>query len=480
MTNLQISTNMAIFAKLTNTIIILDIDPLPTSPLMGLITLATNAIEFRAPDSGWASWCVIVGIACICLLISGFVSGSEIAYFGLTSKDIDKLREEQDDSKSNKAFTLIKNSEQLLATILISNNLVNVTMVILLSFAISQTVTFNSTLLAFLLQTVLLTFLLLLCGEILPKLIAKSKGLSWVLAAAPGIMIFYKVCAPLAKVMVGSSSFLNKVITKRHTYISTNELETALEISDVSEGKDKEMLEGILSIGDKQVCDIMIPRVDVTAIEYHNTWTQAVKTIVDSGFSRIPIYDTSQDTIRGVLYSKDLLPYIGKADDDFDWRNLIREAFFVPESRMLNDLLEDFRTRKIHIAIVIDEYGGTQGIVTLEDILEEILGEIDDEYDQYEDLFKKLNDNTYIFDAKIPVIDFCRVIEIEEEELNEPGQEAETLAGLLLEIKGDFPTINETVIWNRFRFQVLQIEKHRIRKVRVKILPDNTDNRKTS
>lgn len=432
------------------------------------------------PEGGWPAWVAIIIIAFVCLLISGFVSGSEIAFFGLTPDDIDTLRTDSENRRCAQAYRLLKDSERLLATILISNNLVNITMVILLTFAISQTVQFNSTVLAFLLQTVLLTLLLLIFGEILPKLIAKSRGLAWVKWAAPAVTALYHFFKPLEKVLVSSSSFVGKVVTKRRTCISTDELETALEISNVSEGKDKEMLEGILSIGEKQASDVMIPRIDVTAIEYHDTWQQAIDMVIRSGYSRIPVYDTSQDTIRGVLYSKDLLPYIGRAEDSFDWRHLIREAYFVPESRMLDDLLEDFRQRKIHIAIVIDEYGGTQGIVTLEDILEEIVGEIDDEYDQDEDLYKKTPDGAYIFDAKIPMVDFCRITDTEEEEFGEPGEEAETLAGLLLEIKGDFPALKEAITCGRFSFTVLQIERHRIRKVRVTIAhPAETEKTET-
>lgn len=438
---------------------------------MGLITLTAQAIEFMSPQMGWGAWSFTVIIAFACLACSAFVSGSEIAYFGLTASDIDDLRENGDNARCRKAFGMISNSERLLATILISNNLVNVTMVILLTFAISQTVIFNNTVIAFLLQTVALTLLLLLFGEIFPKLAAKSFRLKWVKATAPALYAVFRFFGPLSRFMVRSSSIIGRIVTKKHANISTDELEAALGISDVKEGKDKEMLEGILSFGDKQASDIMTSRVDVTAIEYHDSWSRAKRVILDSGYSRIPVYDRSQDTIRGILYSKDLLPHLDHADDAFEWQKLLREPYFVPESRMIDDLLEDFRVRKIHIAIVIDEYGCTQGIVTLEDILEEIVGEIDDEYDEDKTLFKKVGDDTYHFDAKIPVADFCRIAGIEEEELGEPGEEAETLAGLLLEIKGDFPSVRETMEWGRISFQVLAIERHRIRKVAVTVHP---------
>lgn len=415
----------------------------------------------------WGAWATLIVIAAICLMLSAFVSGSEIAYFGLTPADIDDISE-SDDPNGAKAYTLLSNSERLLATILIANNLVNITMVVLMTFAINQTVRFNSGVVDFLVQTVFLTFLLLLFGEIFPKLVARGRTLKWVMTTSGAVTVLYKICGPLAKLMVKSTYIINRVVTKRQENISADELEKALEISDLQEGKDKEMLEGILTFGEKEVSDIMISRVDVTSIEYHDTWEEAMKTILDSGFSRIPVYDTSQDTIRGILYSKDLLPYIGKRDNSFRWQTLLREAYFVPESRMIDDLLEDFRKRKIHIAIVVDEYGGTQGIVTLEDIIEEIVGEIDDEYDNTHALFRRIGHDTFIFNAKTSIGDFCHDCDIEEESLGDIG-DAETLAGLLLEIKGDFPKKDEKLMRGPCTFTVLGLERHRITKVKVQL-----------
>lgn len=457
----------------------MDTDPLPTpSPTVNLFILLQKAIEFQAPES-WLSWAFIVGIALMCLCVSAFVSGSEIAYFGLTSQDIDELEEGQDNESKRKAYNLISNSERLLATILISNNLVNVTLVILLSFAISQTVIFNSALLDFLIQTVFLTFLLLLCGEIFPKLVAKGRTMRWALAVATPLTMLYKAVGPLAKFMVKSTSIVNKVITKKTDSISTDDLSQVLEISDVKSEQDKEMLEGILTFGEKEASDIMISRIDVTDIEYSSSWSEVVETILKSGFSRIPVYEKTQDNIKGVLYSKDLIPHIGKHDDSFKWQSLLRPAFFVPESKMIDDLLEDFRKKKTHMAIVVDEYGGTQGIVTLEDILEEIVGDIDDEYDEEEKLYQQLADDTFVFEAKIPLVDFCRITDIDEEEFGDIG-EAETLAGLLLHIKGDFPGKKESLVAGRCRFLVLDIRKHRIISVRVKVMNEIQDDANNS
>lgn len=442
-----------------------DVDPLPY-PLLSLPLniFIQQAIEFHSP-ADWVGWAFVIFIAFLCLLASAFVSGSEIAYFGLSPLEVDQL-EDNDDPWALKAKKLIHNSEQLLATILVSNNLVNITIVILLNFAINQIVTFKSATIDFICQTVVLTFLLLLFGEILPKLIAKNKILKWVEKTSGPLSFLYKISSPAASLLVKSTTIVNKFVSKKQEQLSTDELEKALSISNIKEAQDKEMLEGILSFGEKEAGDIMISRVDVTAIEYHDSWSQAVEVIIKSGYSRIPVYDTSQDTIKGILYSKDLLPYIGKQSDSFRWQTLLRDAYFVPETRRIDDLLEDFRKRKIHIAIVVDEYGGTQGIVTLEDIIEEIVGEIDDEYDDHTSMYKKINDQTFLFDAKISLGDFCHIIGIDEEELGETG-EAETLAGLLLEIKGDFPTLKESISRGPCRFEVTQIEKHRITKVKV-------------
>lgn len=445
--------------------------PSPTAAFINLTVLLHKAIEFHAPQTmSWGAWSVLLIAAVICLLISAFVSGSEIAYFGLTPSDIDALRENrEEDARASRAYSLVKNSEQLLATILISNNLVNVTVVVVLTFAINQTVDFTSSIANFLVQTVFLTFLLLLGGEIFPKLVARGHTFEWVKASSWLLSKFYKLCSPAARLMVKSTAIVNRIIVKKNDTISTDELEKALEISDLQDGKDKEMLEGILSFGEKEVCEIMIPRIDITAIEYHDLWERVLEIITETGYSRIPVYDTSQDSIRGILYSKDLLPHISNPDPEFHWQTLLREPYFVPESKMIDDLLEDFRKRKIHIAIVVDEYGGTRGIVTLEDIIEEIVGQIDDEYDHEEKLYRKIAPDTYIFDGKIPLGDFCRITGIEEDELGE-DVEAETLAGLLLEIKGDFPQKKEAFVKGRCHFLVLGLERHRITSIRVSIV----------
>lgn len=438
-------------------------DPLPAD------LTATGAIEFVAP-ADWVAWSFIILIAVICLLGSAFFSGSEIAYYALRPSQLDDL-EEEGKPKGLRVVRLLKDPERFLATLLISNNLVNITMVVLLTYAITQTVKFHSEVLDFVVQTVFLTFLLLLFGEIFPKLVAKGRPVNWALRTSGALTFVSRCVAPLAKGMAKSTHIINRIVSKADPGLSADELEKALEISDLQEGQERDMLEGILSFGEKEASDIMIPRVDVTAIEIHDTWSEVMQTVVNSGFSRIPVYDTSQDTIKGILYAKDLLPHLDNRTESFEWQKLIREAYFVPESRMIDDLLEDFRKKRMHMAIVVDEYGGTQGIVTLEDIIEEILGEIDDEYDQSARLYRRVDASTWVFDAKIPIADFCEVIGVEEDSLGDIG-DAETLAGLILQIKEDFPEKDEVVSLQltsgkAVDFKVLNIEKHRILKVKV-------------
>lgn len=449
----------------------MDIDPLPIDILCNGLCSAP-AIDFHAPSS-WFGWCAMVLIALMCLGLSAFVSGSEIAFFGLSQDDRDYIDDDEvkaDSPAARKASELLAHSERLLATILIANNLVNITMVVLLSAAINQSVTFNSSLLNFLLQTVFLTFLLLLCGEIFPKLVAKGRPLPWVLASAGGVMALYRLLKAPASLMERSTGVVHRIIGKHGETISTDDLSQALEMSDEPAGQDKELLEGILSFGEKNAGDIMVSRVDVTDLDYHTPFSQVVELIRATGYSRIPVYDSSQDNIKGILYSKDLLAYVGERNDDFAWQSLLRQPYFVPESRMIDDLLEDFRSKHIHIAVVVDEYGGTRGIVTLEDIIEEIVGDIDDEYDDDSSMYEKVSDDTFVFEAKIPLIDFCRVTGTDMEDYQEYG-EAETLAGLLLAIKGDFPAKKEALQCGRCRFLVLDIRKHRIISVRCNVMP---------
>lgn len=418
-----------------------------------------------------AAQIVSIALACVALLISGFVSGSEIAYFSITPQQAEELDESP---KSEAIKRLIAKPDRLLATILISNNLVNVTIVVLMSFGLSALFKQMPGWLNFLLQTVLLTFLILLFGEILPKLAANTNPMRWARTAVGGLNFLTKLFYPLATLMAGSTKFVNKVVTRKARNITTDELGQALEITEVGGSQDKEMLEGILKFGDTTAAEIMTPRVDVTGIEYDMTFDEVMAVVTGSGYSRLPVFGESQDDIRGVLYSRDLLPYIQPRgrNADFKWQSLIRKSYFVPESRMIDDLLEDFRRLKLHIAVVVDEYGGTQGVVTLEDVLEEIVGDINDEYDEDVKTYKVLSNDTYVFEGKTLLTDFFRVTGLEEEEYAPVAEDCETLAGMLLAIKGDFPKEKEPMVYGHCRFLILEMEHHRIASVRVKVMPE--------
>lgn len=413
----------------------------------------------------------IVALSCalLALIISAFVSGSEIAFFSLDQQQLDDC---EDEPWCPALQDIVTKPEKLLATILIANNLVNVTVVVLCNFALGPIFDGMSAVWSFVLQTVILTFLILLFGEILPKLVANSNNMRWVRFAIPGVRTLMKLLSPLSAILVSSSGIVKRVVTKKQHDVTTDELEKALEITDVKTKDDKQMLEGILRFGDKTASEVMTPRVDMTDLDISWSFDKVMEVVLESGFSRLPAYSESQDDIRGVLYSRDLLPYIGSADDSFKWQSLLRKPYFVPESRMIDDLLEDFRGRRIHMAIVIDEFGGTQGIVTLEDVLEEIVGDINDEYDEEEATYKRLPDDTYIFEGRTILSDFFRVTGLNEEDYADVTEDCETLAGMLLSIRGDFPKEKEPLVYGRCRFLILDITNHRITSVRVKVMPD--------
>lgn len=445
----------------------MDIDPLTC--IFALINtaneMAVPLIQFNQPTLS----SIIAGcVAIFGLLMSAFMSGSEIAFFSLTEQQIEDI---DDENKRSQIEHILSNPEKLLATILIGNNLVNVMIVVLSTFAMAQMVQFNNGILSFLIQTVILTFLILLFGEILPKLYANNYNTQFATMAISTLNTIQRILNPLSSIMEKSTFIVNKMVTKHTEDISMDDLSKALEISDVKAKDEKELLKGILTFGGKEVSEIMRPRIDVVDLDYSATFNEVVKTVIESGYSRIPVFQDTPDNVKGILYAKDLLPYIGKQGNDFNWQRLLREAFFVPETRMIDDLLEDFRKKSVHFAIVVDEFGCTQGIATLEDVLEEIVGDIDDEYDTEEKFYTKISDNTYVFDGKTLLGNFYRVTGVEEEEFGENAENIETLAGLLLNIKGDFPKEKEPIAYGRCKFLVLDVVKHRIEKVRVSIIP---------
>ena len=413
-------------------------------------------------------------LAALLLIVSGLASGSEIAIFSLSPTDVSELDPEKR-TADEMIQCLRKDSERTLATILIANNFVNVTIIMLFNYVFSHLVVFKQTWVEFLCITVLLTFILLLFGEIIPKVFARQNSLSFCRRVANSIMFFRKLFWPLENVLLRSGFLAEKVLQPDSHVLSVDDLEQALELTDKEEIKDDQrMLQGIIRFSDETVKEVMTSRQDVVDLNIKSSFRDVLQCVVENNYSRIPVYQNNSDNIRGVLYIKDLLPHLGKPAT-FRWQSLIRSPYFVPETKKIDDLLREFQENKVHIAIVVDEFGGTSGIVTLEDILEEIVGEINDEYDDEEKTYTRLNKNTYIFEGKTLLSDFCRILEVSDEEFAEVEGDADTLAGLLLEIKGDFPVIHEKLEYQNYLFEIMELEERRISRVKVVIREKNDE-----
>ena len=422
-------------------------------------------VQFYAPTPG-AIFAIV--LAALLLFVSGFASGSEIAFFSLSPTDLNELDEEKNPADA-KIQHLRNNSERTLATILITNNLVNVTIIMLCNYFFAHVVSFgNATWLQFVVVTVLLTFLLLLFGEIIPKVYCNQHALSVCRRFAPAIETLSRLFRPLSGILMRSGVLAGKVVQKENHVLSVDDLEQALELTDKDDIRDDQqnMLEGIVRFGDETAKEVMTSRQDVVDLDFRSSFTDVINCIVENNYSRIPVYQGSIDNIRGILYIKDLLPHLGKPAT-FRWQSLIRPPYFVPETKKIDDLLRDFQENKVHIAIVVDEFGGTSGIVTLEDILEEIVGEINDEYDEEEKNYVRVNANTYIFEGKTLLTDFYRLLKLDDDIFDEVQGDADTLAGLMLELKGDFPKPHECIDYRNFKFEIIQLDGHRIAKIKV-------------
>ena len=417
---------------------------------------------------------VAILLVILLLLLSGFASASEIAFFSLSPTDVESL--DPDKSSSDKLIELLRDdSERTLATVLITNNLVNVAVIMLCNYIFGSLFTFGAEWLQFLCITILLTFLLLLFGEIIPKVYSRRRPLAFCRKAVKGIMFFRRLFWPIETILLKSGAFAEKVIQKENRQLSVDELEQALELTDKEEIKDEQsMLQGIIRFGDETAKEIMTSRQDIVDLDIRCSYDTVLKCIVENNYSRIPVYQDNQDNIRGVLYIKDLLPHLSKGAN-FRWQSLIRPPYFVPETKKIDDLLRDFQENKVHIAIVVDEFGGTSGIVTLEDILEEIVGEINDEFDEDERNYTKLASNTYLFEGKTLLKDFLKILNLPDDEFDDIEGDADSLAGLLLEIKGDFPAVHEVLIYKDYKFEVLEIEERRISKVKVIVCGANNE-----
>lgn len=411
-------------------------------------------------------------LAVVLLAVSGFVSASEIAFFSLTPTDVSEIRDSKNPADS-RILKLLDKSERLLATILITNNLVNVTIVMLCNYFFLSIFRFgeNAQWLEFLLITVILTFLLLLFGEIMPKIYSKSNALKFARRASSGLIFLEKLFWPFSSLLVSSSYVTKRLVNKENISISVDELGQALELTDKNEILEQQnMLEGIIRFGDETVKEIMTSRVDMVMLSMDAPYSDVLRCIVENVYSRIPVYKGGQDDIKGVLYIKDLLPYLNKTTN-FHWQSLIRPPFFVPETKKIDDLLREFQSRKNHIAIVVDEFGGTSGLVTLEDILEEIVGEINDEFDEAEAPYEKIDDNNYVFSGKVLLTDFFKILDLDESTFEEETGEADTLAGWILELKGAFPKLHERLTCGDLIFEVVDKDAHRINKVKVTLQP---------
>lgn len=407
-------------------------------------------------------------ITVILLFLSAFMSSSEVAFFSLRPVDIESIKNKE--AKVDPILlSLLGDSEKLLATILIGNNIVNVAIVIVTSYAFGLIYDFsNAPLVGFLIQTVVLTLLLLLFGEIIPKIYAQRLPLRFSRFSAPKMQVLSKIFAPLSTALVKSSSVVTKSIGKKKYDISMDDLSEAVDLIQDSTTEGKAMINEIINFYNKTASEIMVPRIDMVDVDISWDFKKMLNFVVNSGYSRIPVYEGSEDNIKGILYVKDLIPHKDQ-DETFNWSSLVRKAYFVPENKKLDDLLEEFRANRMHISIVVDEYGGTCGIITLEDVLEEILGEISDEYDDEELPYKILPDGSYLFEAKTSLTDVQRILEINSGTFGKFEEEVDTLGGLVLEIKQDLPKVGDVVVSGVWKFQVIRIEKHRI--IEVKIIP---------
>ncbi len=410
-------------------------------------------------------------ILLILLSISAFVSGAEVAFFSLSPQDEDELKASKS-TKSKTVLKLLSQAEKLLATILIVNNLVNVGIVILSSFITNTLFDFSQNpQLGFIFQIVVITFILLLFGEIIPKVYASRFPVGFSKITASSIQLASYIFHPFSTLLMKSSNIISKRLSKKKQQVSINELSDALDLTEETVKMDDKILKGIVNFANIGVSEIMRSRMDVITINIQDSFSQVLEIVRSSGFSRIPVIDKTFDNIKGILYVKDLLPHVHKSKN-FRWQSLTRPPFYVPESKKIDNLLKDFQTKKIHLAIVVDEYGGTSGIVSMEDVLEEIVGEINDEFDSIEQLYKQLSDNKYQFEAKTLLIDFCKKFDLEDDYFDKDKADADTLAGFILEMKGEIPEKKDIVEYKDFIFEVKAVDNRRIKQIFVTLKKD--------
>jgi gliding motility-associated protein GldE len=428
------------------------LDPEPSSNL--LATIDTN---------------LLFGILAIAffLFCSAMVSAAEVALFSLTQQDLNTLSEE-DSSKANLISKLLQRPKKLLATILVANNFSHIGVVIVFSFVGNNIFSaIESPILKFVVEVILITFLILLFGEVLPKIYASRNNIQFSKFVANPLSILDKLLSPISLPMRAVSVYLHEKLGRQKSNISVDQLSQALGLTSTEDttSEEQKILEGIVSFGNTDTKQVMSPRIDIFAIEMEETFAEIYEKIVDKGYSRIPVYRESIDHIEGVLFVKDLIPHINKKE--FDWIKLIREPFFVPENKKLDDLLKEFQSKKSHLAIVVDEYGGTSGLVSLEDIIEEIVGDISDEFDDENLNYSQIDDKNFLFEGKINLKDFYRIVDVDEEIFEISKGEAETLAGFILEILGNFPKKGQKIHFTNVHFTIEAVDKKRIKQLKV-------------
>ncbi len=415
---------------------------------------------------------VVLNFLVIILLLfcSALISGAEVAYFSLAPNDVEKLNEEKS-KKAKLVLLLLKNPNKLLATILISNNFINIAIIILATYLTSSVFLFpENSIMEFLIQVVAITFVLVLFGEITPKVYANRNALWFSKIMSFPLKISGKIFSPLSFLLTSSTSFIDKRLKQKKEVVSMDEIAEALELTAENEqnGEEQKILKSIVEFGNIDVKEIMKSRVDVVAIEQNLLFEKVIELVVNSGFSRIPVYDENFDNVVGILYVKDLIPHIEKSKD-FKWQDMIRSAYFVPETKMINDLLKEFQEKKIHLAIVVDEYGGTSGIVTLEDILEEIVGDINDEFDDDGNFFSILDEHNFIFEGKISLNDFLKTVKGESDFFDDVKGDSDSLAGLILELKGEIPKKGEVIKFEHYTFTIESSDRRKIKRIKVEV-----------
>jgi gliding motility-associated protein GldE len=403
------------------------------------------------------------------LFCSALISGAEVALFSLSQKDLDDTLQEHP-SKGKIITKLLEKPKKLLATLLVANNFINIGVVILFLFiGKNWFAAVSSPILKFSIEVVIVTFLILLFGEVLPKVYASRNNIKFAKRVAYPVAVLDKLLSPISLPMRKVTIYLHNKLGKQKTNFSVDQLSQALELtdSDESSSEEQKILEGIVTFGNTDAKQVMSPRMDIFALEIEESFAVIYSKIIEKGFSRIPVYRDNIDQIEGVLFVKDLLRHIDK--DEFDWKTLIREPFFIPENKKIDNLLKDFQNMKSHLAIVVDEYGGTSGIVSLEDIIEEIVGDISDEFDGDNSNFSKIDDKNYVFEGKTNLKDFYRVIDVDEELFEIKKGEAETLAGFILEILGNFPKKDQKIVFENCTFTIEVVDKKRVKQIKVTI-----------